>query len=254
MINHIRTLIINPVSPQKDDLLPYAEYMPVEYKHVPDSVIVKQLRTSLFGESPDVFFLNCRAQLVMRLLHASPWADHITEKDPRITYRIDSPGFFAGEELVLLPSPPQAAAWLYGQPQVDEQLGRCEFSWQIAQNSPTEFEVLHNSVSQTITASGRLPLPGQPLALVLPPTYTMGQTYYVRVVTRPTASLLDLLQPIFADSSSKLLNELFGQFDDSELLFWRTAWQHEPTFLNRCASLLFGLARLTELQAGIYGF
>ena len=86
MINHGRTLLLNQARAATHYTDPGYEYVSPDYKPARLPETLKNIRTILFGSTPDNYFLNFRAQELLSYIHSSDLSTFLTDLDPRITY------------------------------------------------------------------------------------------------------------------------------------------------------------------------
>lgn len=248
MINHIRTLLLNRPSAGLPEFGSVEEFTPPDYHPVSDTPDVLALRHALFGIRPDVVFLNYRAHMLMRMLHASMWSDYITHADSRITYDITAKHF---RSLPLLKIAPSAAlpVSVVGQHWADERIGICSKTWHVRVTGSTKLQVSTINTGSVIEIPREdvITLPTSSLSLAMPSTATTGFFVSITAVAKPVKTLADVLNAVDSGIAQQAAATIFNRVDSAELLQLYDRWVNEPVMLSRYAALLFGLAKYTEL-------
>jgi len=85
MINHVRTLLMNP-DWTYDPTYPWEEYIDPSYTHRILSGYLDDIWKILYARDPDRYFVNFRTWQYMQLLHSSSLDSMVSSYDSRITY------------------------------------------------------------------------------------------------------------------------------------------------------------------------
>jgi hypothetical protein len=87
MINHARTLLLNPAKDSKPAPdLPGEHIVPESYRQIVMPSSVERFRRCVFGTAADRLMYNYRLWQLMTILHATELEEYVTGLDPRITY------------------------------------------------------------------------------------------------------------------------------------------------------------------------
>lgn len=86
MINHARTLLLN-IDAERTQLQDAGyEYVPESFKPVDLDSTLSVLRRTIFGATPDNYFLNVRARELLGYIHETELSQYVYALDPRVTY------------------------------------------------------------------------------------------------------------------------------------------------------------------------
>lgn len=94
MINHARTLLLN-ISAERTQLQDAGyEYVPEAFKPIALDSTLSTLRRTIFGATPDNYFLNVRARELLGYIHETELKQYVYALDPRVTYWPPGPTSF----------------------------------------------------------------------------------------------------------------------------------------------------------------
>jgi len=249
MINHIRTLLIN----RRGTSLPAFGTLDVftqpDFQPSADPPEIAALREALFGRSPDGLFVNYRAHMYMRMLHASPWAAYLTHGDSRLTYDISKTNMFSLFQTAVSPIPDNVPVSVNGYHWADERLGLCRKTWLVALSEG--ILKVTDEVANTVTTSAYtnvLALPDSQLRLALPATALTAFTVRVVSLAKPRKTLADILNLLDDGLAMQAATTIFADTSNSDIKALQSLWLNEPIKLCRYSAFFLGLAKYTELM------
>lgn len=153
MINHFRTLLGNIPMLNDEDL--GTEYVPRDFVTRPLPVILQRMYDVLFGTRPDRAYINQRLFQYMQVLHSTELEEYVRALDPRITYLPFDDGWYDRRcRLQITKTGAPCRAFVSGQLEADNPLGRALYRWRVAVLDSTTVSVtrrLQGFSSQTVT-------------------------------------------------------------------------------------------------------
>lgn len=180
MINHVRTVLMNmpgPSQPRLDTI--YDAYVP-EYTPVVLPPALWRIRKALYGTAPDYQGACMRTAQLLALVAGTPYASHLTHKDPRITYDFSSqtahrlPEVFATVTGETCPD----AIRVSGTFSPDVGTGRSVATWAIRWEDGAGTVTSTETPQTQVEAGLSVPLPGSGL-VVTTPTLPENETWRI---------------------------------------------------------------------------
>lgn len=266
MINHARTLLLNIDHMYANDG-PGSEIIDPGFHPLALPPHLLNIRRVLFGAMPDYRMLDYRTRQLLTALHATEFAEYVTELDPRITYDLrDTSLFFAPDSSVELFNPgnnPNATATVIGKPPPPDHTGRSINAWTVT--TGTTQCIVHrwggdaatNDVTYTYGLSQQIPLHGVPNMFLQVSQVTSGtQTWTVNTFSRPRLGLADLHSLLKSLAGSTLLPLFYvgaPEGNEEPTKTFKNLWEDHPDVLYSLSGLLLAyIYQLEEVRCGRY--
>lgn len=265
MINHLRTLLLNRPGGAQDLNGLGEEYIPVEFGGQVLTGWRRSYWTGLFGSAPDNTYLNYQLSKLLRVVHATDYAEYVNYFDPRVTYDPRAATDFDTLQYGLTYTSSAASSPIVvtpvGELVADAGLGRMRWHWQVqlvdGYATITEMQS-QNSVSvQALTfsnVSAPLPLPANnTLRITLQAESTdsadWNGVYDVIALGRPSTDISTIIANLVTARGNE--RELFGGLVNEPYRTFAQLWQQE-TVPSRVTGLVLALAfRLHESYAAL---
>lgn len=258
MINHARTLLLNPKQSQNPgpDFVG-EEFVPSDYTYIEIPRRLNRVRDILFGGNADRAMKNYRLREVMALLHSSELAEYVTDLDPRITYlpqRSDIFDSVFGATVVSQHSVATSYATIEGtEPKTTG--GRLFEQWTITVDSlATSVDVRRHtppaseySVAITSPLTDPISLPGSSLSVrIVGPI--AGHVYNVTSLKRPEHNLAHVIERLRTGIGAASEAELFYKTSEPYKTF-KNLWFKNPHLPYKAGGLLLAfIYRLEDFR------
>lgn len=258
MVNAVRTLLLNLTGPTADTGTPGDEYVP-PYAAMTWPGYLANLRTALFGRSPDRAMLNYRLRQFMAVLHASPLDEHVRAFDPRITYDLGQsndlyPDTVFQAEVVRIggagnlsvlgnPAPPDVTGQMRHVVRVDVSTAT---TLTVARQSPPTSETRVAVSLHSNGLSDLIDLPGTGYQFRVD-TAAAGAAWMVTILNRPQTDLGQLTAnlSVLGDST---LGQLFGTEQVEPWLSYRNLWNQCHELPLRLGAVLLAMAHRLDAR------
>lgn len=256
MVNHVWTLLCN-YDPQRGVGVPGYEYMEEEFRPVDLPSPLARVRSVLFGETPDLFFIHYRSRQLVHLLHAPQWERYVLALDKRISYdlndvRLADPELYR-PRLTLLDGSEPSPSLLLGAALPPDATGQSEYEILLERTgtSAVSLQMAKPFVQTTSMAVSWLP------DGFSAPTAINATGYFVRFADMPVGSrwhfqvrlrprwsigrLVRNLEQAGADTQAALWGNRQSPYDE-----WQAAWQDGRDACTRLAALLLAFLYRVE--------
>lgn len=261
MINHARTLLLNVSGRSGTRQEVGEEYLPAAFRPLDLPSYIQGPRRTLFGISPDRYFLNFRARELMAGIHQTELAEYVYRLDPRVTYWPETalPFYDVEKRLVAtqysgIAAPPP---FFRGDLFADHARGRSvrEFNlrvtfedgpWEARLSTPdAPGEHVVTPVTFTDGISQEIPLGSTGVSFRAPqPTMATDWAIYTRV--RPAAAIVTAV-PVLEMLGEPLFLELFGVSNSVEpYATFKQLWFDHPYAVYRLAGLTLAMIYRTD--------
>ena len=253
MLNHARTLLLNrDATASLGATFPGEELVPAGFRELSLPAYLRNIRTKLFGSTPDRFMLNYRLRQFMTLLHATPLAQYVTALDSRLSY-LD-----AGDDLLQQSFRPAAKTpttdiAIIGDGEPPDMTGLCHYCFGL-EVAPGGFLAYQIAPPTAWTASGQLDrselaeAAGVLLARTGYSVLLLSKTeasYRIDGFLRPQWSLGEIAAAVQSSSEPDML-QLFGTTADEPWQTFRNLWYHHRELPYRLGGLLLAIIYRTE--------
>lgn len=259
MINHARTLLLNVAGASSQRQYPGEEYIPSEFQPVVLPSYLLLLRRALFGTAPDRYFLNFRAQELLRYLHETELQEFVYRLDPRVTYwpPTAAPFFDPPSKISIQKTSGAGGGQLsvQGTPAALSSLGRSVREYSVAVAGGAATTALVNEPGTPITTplivtSGitqALPLPETPLTCKISNPQA-GERWTIVAQARPAAALTTLL-PVLELLGEPVFLGLFGAAPIEPYATFKNLWFDHLNPVYRIGGLTLAMIyRADELR------
>jgi hypothetical protein len=259
VLNHARTLLLNvPGTAVPSDLYPGDEAIAPNYAPVMLPDAVSAVHDSIFGLDPDQVFLNYRAMQLMRLIHATPLADHVTALDPRISYDLNEPTFFGNDLFApvgkFLSGSAGSTLTITGTPIAPDIRGRMRWSFIVTVNpagiatvAQTTKPFLSPVTPFTVTGGLSEPIHLDDSGYSIQFNSVQPQQWFVEFLNRPARGPADILAAL-ETIGEPVLEALFGVSPAEPFKTFKTLWFNNHETPLRLASIILAAIYRTEEQ------
>ncbi len=262
MINHARTLLLNVAGASSQTQYTGEEYIPPDFVPLSlPSYLLLPYRL-LFGTSPDRYFINFRAQELMRYLHETELAEFVYALDPRVTYwPLNSAPFLSGASKISIEKTggqPATSLTAIGSPRALNGAGRAlrEYSVRIEANAAiislvgepaaTTSETT-TPLTVTSNASQAISLPNSDMEIRITNPQN-GARWTVTALAKPSP-VVTTLMPTLEIMGEPVFLELLGVSPLEPFATFKNLWFDHPSPVYRVGGLLLGMIyRAEELR------
>jgi len=254
MINHARTLLLNVSGASSQPQYVGEEYIPANFVPVVLPTYLQLPRRILFGTAPDRYFMNFRAQELMRYLHETELQEFVYQLDPRVTYwpPLDAPFFSAAAKISIDPEVSNMSRLsVQGQPAALNGAGQSfrEYMVAIEDAQVTISAVIGSARSTTpVTLAAGLtaaiPFPDNALTLKIARPQN-GARWAVTTIAKPAPAVTTLL-PTLELLGEPLFLELFGVAPVEPYTTFKNLWFDHPSPVYRMGGLVLAMIYRTE--------
>jgi hypothetical protein len=261
MINHVRTLLLNPASPGTSSSYIGDEFVPTGYAQLAIPSKFDRVRSIVFGIDADRAMLNYRLAEIMPMLHTTELEEFVLDLDPRVTYWPATKRGIFDEAFGVTVVPEHSTAGSYAtiQELVQESVnGQLYEEWHVTVGAGNTFTIRRNSkpISTTtgsFTLTGGLSegisLQGSNLLIRLE-NPSNGDSYLVKSLKRPKHDLASVTEQLRTGMGAETQAELFYRTSEPFKTFSNLWFDHEQ-LAYRFGGLMLALAyRLDELRTG----
>ena len=259
MINHVRTLLLNPATPGFSSHYVGDEYVPSDFAHMDIPTKFDRVRTILFGKSADRSMMNYRLVEIMTLLHTTELEEFVLDFDPRVTYwPFPKRGIFDeafGTTLLPQHSTAGSYAHIQGHPRPTT-TGQLYEEWDVTVGAGLTVTVLRKSKprsSETTTPtftsslSEDIPLIGSNISIRLQ-NPSVGDSYIVKSLRRPENDLASVAEQLRTGMGAETQAELFHRTSEPFKTFSNLWFDHDQ-LAYKLGGLILALAhRLEEVR------
>ena len=250
MINHARTLLLNPQAGQKfNPGILGEEFVPSDYVHIEIPRRLNRVRDILFGNNADRVMKNYRLREVMALIHSTELDQHVRDLDPRITYLPTRNDVFeaafgttitsnhsVSDSYLIIENEESAAS-----------SGYLSEHWTVTVDSPATSATIrrHTPLASSYTTSISSPqtdsitLPGSDLtAQITNPV--AGHSYDIKSLKRPARNLAYIVGQLQTGMGAAAEAELFHKTEEPYSTF-ENLWRKNPHLPYKLGGLLLAL-------------
>lgn len=262
MINHARTLLLNVSGASSQSQYIGEEYIPPAYTPIALPTYLALPHKLLFGSAPDRYFINFRAQELLRYIHETELAEFVYALDPRVTYwPVNSTPFVTEASKISIAQTGGTTGSrisVTGTPRPLNGQGRSmrEYSVQIEAgaavvslvNEPAAVTAT-TTTPLTVTSglSQPVPLPQSELWLKITNPQN-GVRWQIIAIAKPDPAVTTLL-PTLELMGEPLFLELFGVAPKEPFATFKNLWFDHPSPVYHMGGLLLAMIyRLEELR------
>lgn len=249
MVNHGRNLLIN-VGPDGYSLATYPgeEYIPIGYKPKKLPPALMRFRQVLVGNNPDRVYLNYRVQQLLKIIHATPLGDYMSQLDPRITYLPFKDTFFSnvfGLSITQVTGNDERV-YITGSHAANESTGKIEQLWDVFVLSGPQVRIIKrrapystvvSDIDYTAGLSTPVQLPGSELSIRFQPS-AAGTHWQLQSFAAPTTDIGSLLSLAIAAFGDQGDSEIFPTISSEPVTTFKRVWQSSDSGPLRFAALL----------------
>jgi len=256
MINHARNLLVNIDSSQQPlDDCPGEELIDPSYRALTLPTYIQQIRSILFGSSPDRAMLNYRAAQLLGLIGATELVDYITALDPRITY--PSSDLVTGNAWQLWSTPlgnTQGGLSWNGTPAAPDLAGQTYFDYTVTALGGNQFQVLQHSPGFQnnfyTTVLDFIPLIGSGYSIMVPNATSGTLQWKVWCYNRPQWDMGQLVEALKVVGEPTGL-QLFGVQPSGDYALFQSLWTSHPLIPYKLGGLVLAMIyREEEIRNG----
>jgi hypothetical protein len=262
MINHVRTLLLNPALPGVSSHYVGDEFVPEGYGQLSIPSKFDRVRKIVFGPAADRWMMNYRLAEIMTMLHTTELEEFVLEFDPRVTYWPPTKrGIFdAAFGVTVVPEHSTAGSYATIQEIVQESVsGQLYEEWHVTVGAGSTFTIRRNSkpISTTtgsFTLTGGLSegilLQGSNLLIRLE-NPSSGDSYLVKSLKRPQHDLAAVAEQLRTGMGAETQAELFYRTSEPFKTFSNLWFDHDQ-LAYKFGGLILALAHhLDELRTGV---
>lgn len=258
MINHARTLLLNPASAGSVDDL-FHEFVPA-FQSLKLPTYLQLIRANLFGTDPDIEMLNYRSRIFMSLLHSTELQEFVLAYDPRITYDPNRthPANVFGVQIQSLVEGNEDLVIVSGAPTSPDSVGRLRSEYDFDVLSPTSIQrtVYYPQIQMHILnlefesgVSQQLELPGSGYSIRIRTADALNR-WRLTVLRQPQWDIGQIVANL-TQIGEPVLVSLFGTQNLEPWITFRNLWESHPSTPYKLGGLLLAyIARCEELRRG----
>lgn len=252
MINHVRTLLMNRKRNGHGLDTFGEEYIPAEFVPKKLNVALSLAHRTLFGGKPDRVYVNYRMRQIMELMHATPLAVDIVDKDPRITYLPFKQDLFADAFKIEVTriSGPARVVHVAGTHTTNFSSGIVQQLWDVEVTDSGQARVWKRREpfadnSYAFDDKTPVPLAGSELKLYLHDA-PVGYRLQIQSNARPTLDISELLRQLSTAFGERGLQEVFPPIAPEPVATWARIWNESHLSAMRFTALLLAIAHRIE--------
>lgn len=254
MINHFWTLLLNKSGANLLVDLPGSEFVDPDFVEVDLPSYLKQIRSLLFGPSPDYYGMIFRGQQFLRLLNAFGWQEELTRYDGRTSYvrpELASGTFFQAPEY-RVSNYLDAFHW-QNRIYTDDRTNRLRWQWTVtaeggnimriaAAHDPSLTTYQDYTVDGDLTSTLTLPGVGSTFVVNAPET---GVQWLVEASLQPAVPIVSVAGSV-VDLPQDTVRQLCDPIDAEPGQTFYNVWSTHPETLNRLAAVVAAVVYRTE--------
>jgi hypothetical protein len=260
MINHARTLLLNPQAGQNfNPSIIGEEFMPSDYVYVEIPRRLNRVRDILFGNNADRAMKNYRLREVMALLHSTELDQHVRELDSRITYLPTRNDVFEAAFGTSITSNHSVASsyLIVENEELTTSSGRLSEHWTVTVDSPATSATIvrhtplasSHSTSISSPQTDSIALPGSDLTAQITNPIA-GHSYDIKSLKRPARNLAYIAGQLQTGMGAAAEAELFYKAVEPYSTF-ENLWFKNPHLPYKLGGLLLALIyRLEDFRNG----
>jgi hypothetical protein len=261
MINHVRTLLLNPAAPGVSSHYVGDEFVPTGYGQLAIPSKFDRVRKIVFGPAADRYMMNYRLAEIMTLLHTTELEEFVLELDSRVTYWPPTKrGIFdAAFGVTVVSEHSTAGSYATIQEIVQESVsGQLYEEWHVTVGAGSTFTIRRNSKpSSTTTGSFTLTgglsegisLQGSNLLIRLE-NPSNGDSYLVKSLKRPKHDLAAIAEQLRTGMGAETQAELFYRTSEPFKTFSNLWFDHDQLAYKFGGLILALVYHLDELRTG----
>lgn len=263
MINHVRTLLLNPDTTGTGSSYIGDEFVPSGFSQMNIPSKFDRIRKIVFGASADRAMINYRLATIMPLLHTTELEEFVLRFDSRVTYWPGtSRGIFdAAFGVTLVPEHSTAASYatvqvVEGETEQPSANGQLYEEWHLTVGAANAYTMRRNTTpvdiatgTFTLTSglSNDIPLQGSNLAVRLEGPAS-GDSYLIKSLKRPKHDLAAITEQLRTGMGAETQAELFYRTSEPFKTFSNLWFDHDQ-LAYKLGGLILALAyRLDEVR------
>lgn len=256
MINHVRTLLLNPGIAGFGQAYVGEEYVPSSFTHLKIPSKFDRVRKLLFGAAADRSMMNYRLVEIMTMLHSTELEEFVLEFDPRVTYwPFSARGIFDDAfGVTIVPEHSTAGSYATTQEIIQTSAnGQLYEEWRVTVGAGSTFTIRRNSKPISTTTgsftltnglSEGIPLPESNLLLRLEgPVST--DSYLIKSLKRPKHDLATIAEQLRTGMGAETQAELFYRTSEPFKTFSNLWFDHDQ-LAYKLGGLVLALAHRIE--------
>lgn len=257
MINHARTLLLNRSGESQNLRDTGEEFIPGVFRSIAVPPWMASIRTAIFGSNPENVYLNYAVDRLLRVVHATDYADYMITFDSRITYDPASIGDFAKSIYGLTwkdsnPAAAVASVSVIGDLAANETVGIMRQRWTVSlvDGVATSLETRSRAQSQQYIRDGAsllslpLSLPDSQLSVRLQMTSAAEADWDANLdltaMLEPRRSLCEIVDTV-EQLHGDALNSLFGAATREPYRTFQRLWSRSFALPERVSGIALAL-------------